>query len=90
MSVLVVARQLGSHTTGYVTWKGGSGSSLETSVVTEYDNSRLQLGLQVHMKTASDGNLSREASFKIKLISVVREVNSAIYQIVFFQLFRKA
>ena len=46
---LVVARQLGSHTTGYVTWKGGSGSSMETSVVTEYDNSRLQLGLQVDM-----------------------------------------
>ena len=47
--VLVVARQLGSHTTGYLTWKGGSGSSMETSVVTEYDNSRLQLGLQVGM-----------------------------------------
>ena len=45
----MVARQLGSHTTGYVTWKGGSGSSMETSVVTEYDNSRLQLGLQVDM-----------------------------------------
>jgi hypothetical protein len=43
----VVARQLGSHTTGYITWKSGSGSSMETSIVQEYENSRLQLGLQV-------------------------------------------
>lgn len=46
----MIARQLGSHTTGYITWKGGSGSSMESSLVKESDNSRLQLGLQLGVK----------------------------------------
>ena len=43
----MVARQLGSHTTGYITLKGGSGSSMESSIVRENENSRLQVGLQL-------------------------------------------
>jgi hypothetical protein len=54
----VIARQLGSHTTGYITWKGGSGSSMESSLVKESDNSRLQLGLQVGMEIGSSAQMS--------------------------------
>ncbi|XP_028393566.1 dnaJ homolog subfamily C member 11-like [Dendronephthya gigantea] len=46
----MVARQLGSHTNGYITWKAGSGSSMESSLVTEYDNSRLQVGIQLGVR----------------------------------------
>lgn len=56
-SISVVARQLGNQTTGYMTWKAGSGSSLETSLVKESANSRLQLGLQVYFVFFVNDNL---------------------------------
>ncbi|XP_046850162.1 dnaJ homolog subfamily C member 11-like [Xenia sp. Carnegie-2017] len=65
----MVARQLGNQTTGYMTWKAGSGSSLETSLVKESANSRLQLGLQLGIKNCF---ASFSYNYKIAVDTTVR------------------
>ena len=46
-SLIVVARQLDRHTVGYITYKGGLQSSMNTTLVRETDQSRMQFTIQV-------------------------------------------
>ena len=44
---IVLARQLDKHTVGYITYKGGVHSSMNTTVVRETEQSRMQFTIQV-------------------------------------------